>query len=622
MDFLDDYEMSALFPGKRFDVKQLLAVCQRLQRKRNISQRELDQYNGELGKVESEMKKGPVTEGQSLKANSETLTAKRDNLQKDLIRIDEELRKCNEELQAKILATASNSELNCDSRFSAFWGPIHIVNGALNQKASAVRADSGQSTNDATDEERRAESLQFLERQAESFVFTPLYCGSEATGYCPSHEFAGDVKLGTAVAVSGAAVSPNMGYHSSPAVTALLTVFNVRLGSWFGNPCRETRKEANPAAGSGLLLAEMAGVTDAESDYVYVSDGGHFENMGVYELIRRRCRFIVAVDAGADPKFHENVGRVVRQVRIDFGIWIEVDMAPVTPGPNGLCASHVVVGRIHYGDVHRPQDEHHNDLPEHHPDDPTFSHSQNHGLIIWFKNSLTGDEPGDLVNHAAMCPTFPYDSTVDQFFSEPQFESYRALGLHSILKSWVLPNQPSDPTARETVPQCVGSAPVTQPTRNAKESVMHFSTNDLFQSVYNFWLTKPAQFVAAYVQENDAYAKIQSALRQDKRLIWLAKELYGSPQDIENARGADRRFNAVAERLMANEMFTLLENVFLALDLERNYLHPVHSGWMNVFKHWVRTDSLWKAWGQKNELLQSAFSPAFIRFVNQVPDQV
>ncbi len=491
------------------------------------------------------------------------------------------------------------------------WGPIHIINGALNQKASAVRpSDPRSETNGETVEERRAESLQFLERQAESFVFTPLYCGSEATGYCRSDEFAGDVKLGTAVAVSGAAVSPNMGYHSSPSVTALLTVFNIRLGAWFGNPCRvNSRSRANPAASAKLLFQELAGVTDAESDHVYVSDGGHFENMGVYELIRRRCRFIIAIDAGADPKFHENVGRVVRQVRIDFGIWIEVDMTSVTPGPTGLCPAHLVVGRIHYGDVHKPAH------PDQHPGDPTFSHKNNHGIIVWIKNSLTGDEPGDLMNHAAMHPTFPYDSTLDQFFNEPQFESYRALGIHSILKSLILPAEPSKKDAP-------GVAQVVSPTRcsSPHEKIRNTSTRCLFETNFDFWLTKPAQFVTSYVHENETYAKIQAALRQDDKLCWLAKELYGTAKDRFEATHADRIKDRVAERLMVNEMLTHLENVFLSLDLERNGLHPVHSGWMGVYHHWLQTPSFKKFWPGQNERdgLCHEYSPPFRRFVDQV----
>ena len=175
-------------------------------------------------------------------------------------------------------------------------------------------------------------ALRIRDRLCESFVFTPLFCGSESTGYHKTDGFANDIKLGQALAVSGAAVSPNMGYHSSPAITALLTVFNLRLGAWFGNPAiPETRMNDNPTVGWELLMNELMGQTNATDDYVYVSDGGHFENMGIYELIRRRCRFIFAVDADSAPDFHENIGPLVRMARIDFGVRIEIDSTHITP---------------------------------------------------------------------------------------------------------------------------------------------------------------------------------------------------------------------------------------------------------------------------------------------------
>ena len=92
-----------------------------------------------------------------------------------------------------------------------------------------------------------------------------------------------DLRLGTALSISGAAASPNMGYHSSPAVTFLMTVFNARLGWWLGNPAREKWCEPGPRSGF-YLFKELFGRTNANSKYIYLSDGGHFENLGVYEL--------------------------------------------------------------------------------------------------------------------------------------------------------------------------------------------------------------------------------------------------------------------------------------------------------------------------------------------------
>ncbi len=130
----------------------------------------------------------------------------------------------------------------CDKQYS---GPYPIFNAALNVT--------------------HGEKLAWQERKAESFVFTPGFSGYHfqeehetiprllqtiplSGGYCPTQSYAykGGVYLGTACAISGAAASPNMGYHTSPALAFLMTIFNVRLGWWLGNPRRGTQKFSSP----------------------------------------------------------------------------------------------------------------------------------------------------------------------------------------------------------------------------------------------------------------------------------------------------------------------------------------------------------------------------------------
>ena len=173
--------------------------------------------------------------------------------------------------------------------------------------------------------------LAWQERKAESFIVTPRHCGSAYLGFRPSNEYGepkgrGGISLGTAVAISGAAASPNMGYHSSPSMTLLLALFNVRLGWWLGNPGEAGEKSYQsdgPRWSAKPLFFEAFGQTTDESRYVYLSDGGHFENLALYEMVRRRCRFIVAIDAGCDPKFaFEDLGNAVRKIYIDLGIRI------------------------------------------------------------------------------------------------------------------------------------------------------------------------------------------------------------------------------------------------------------------------------------------------------------
>src|SRR4029078_10852195 len=106
------------------------------------------------------------------------------------------------------------------------------------------------------------------------------------------------IALGTADAISGAAANPNMGYQSSPAAGFLMTVFNARLGWWMGNPRRHWKwRQSSPDNGLLYLISELLGLTHDSSAFVNTSDGGHFENLGLYELVRRRCRYIICADA-------------------------------------------------------------------------------------------------------------------------------------------------------------------------------------------------------------------------------------------------------------------------------------------------------------------------------------
>jgi hypothetical protein len=264
------------------------------------------------------------------------------------------------------------------------------------------------------------DELAWQERKAESFTITPLHSGSERVGYRRSAEYAKRdkraISLGTAMAISGAAASPNMGYHSSSLVTLLMTLFNVRLGWWLGNPGgagEETYRFSNPRSTLKPLLDEALGLTSDQNPYVYLSDGGHFENLGLYEMVRRRCHLLVVSDAGCDPDLSlEDLGNAVRKIRIDLGVPIEFPSAAFgsTAGRRG--ASRFAAGVVRYSRVDGQ------DAPD--------------GLLLYLKPVLLGDEPSDVGSYARSARSFPHETTADQWFSESQFESYRALGLHTI----------------------------------------------------------------------------------------------------------------------------------------------------------------------------------------------
>jgi hypothetical protein len=296
--------------------------------------------------------------------------------------------------------------------------PFHIVNMALNLVGG--------------------KDLAWQDRKAETFTASPLHAGSFRLGYRDTAEYGQHrgrkdvaLSLGTAVAISGAAASPNMGYHSSPVVTFLLALFNVRLGWWLGNPGPAGDRTFNtpgPRFAPRSLFAEAFGLTDNDHPYVYLSDGGHFENLGLYEMILRRCRFIVVSDGGQDADFtFQDLGNALSKIRVDLGVPINFGRIPLRarpaeqesyqPAGDGQAGhslqSYCAIARICYSCV-----------------DSVPGGKAEDGFLLYIKPALNGTEPADVFNYARLHPQFPHESTAEQLYTESQFESYRELGSH------------------------------------------------------------------------------------------------------------------------------------------------------------------------------------------------
>lgn len=278
--------------------------------------------------------------------------------------------------------------------------PYHIIGAALNIQGSDYANRRG--------------------RNADFFMFSPKYVGSEATGYAATEKFS-DLDLATAFAISGAAASSNMGSKSIRPLMPTLALLNVRLGYWLNNP-RYVDGATSPTRRSPLYLwKEMTGSLHEEDKEIYLTDGGHIENLGVYELLRRKCKLIVAVDAEADPAMHfSSFVTLQRYARIDEGIRINLQWQSIQSATRACMAEnatkaapcqakhhgpHVAIGTIEYD-------------------------AENKGTLIYIKSSLTGDENDYVRDYARRNPLFPHETTGDQFFSEEQFEAYRALGFH------------------------------------------------------------------------------------------------------------------------------------------------------------------------------------------------
>jgi uncharacterized short protein YbdD (DUF466 family) len=271
--------------------------------------------------------------------------------------------------------------------------PYHLINATLNLQGS--------------------EDPNLRGRGADFFIFSKHFIGSVRTGFCPTPTMESadpHLDLGTAMAISGAAAAPNMGTATIKPLVFIMTLLNVRLGYWLPNPAILSKPltKRGPLFGVGpfYLLKELLSKIDASSRYVNASDGGHIENLGIYELLRRRCKYIIACDCEADPDLtFSGLAKLIRYARINMGIDININLNEVRAHPLGLSRQQCAMGRIDYG-----QDE--------------------IGQLLYIKASVTGDENEYIRQYRATHPQFPHESTADQFFDEAQFETYRALGYH------------------------------------------------------------------------------------------------------------------------------------------------------------------------------------------------
>ena len=450
----------------------------------------------------------------------------------------------------------------------AYRGPYPLFNTALNLVAGG--------------------ELAWQDRKAESFVLTPEFCGSRGTGYAamnpsskePSNR---NMTLGRAMAISGAAADPNMGWHQSATQTALMTVFNARLGWWLQHPKQQGWSAAPPENGSLLLLEELRGNTNVGGKYVHLSDGGHFENLGVYELIRRRCRYIIACDPGEDRHdASENLANLVRLCRTDFGVRIEIDTTPIREtGDDGLTRWHCAVGLIRYDEV-----------------DPGAVA----GTLVFIRSSLTGDEPPDVRNYADQNPAFPHESTtLDQLFGEAQFESYRMLGYH---------------IAREVFGD---ASQALSDEQGGTHDTYRDDNRAFFARVRRRWFPPPPDFEPSFQEAAKGAIDLEAALRDDADLDRFSEDLYPEFREFPLAVGSTSqeiandtalRSRRRAELHAVNQMLKLMEMAWLGVRLDGYYAHPMNRGWMNAFCRWTNSETFHKHW----PVLRGGFSKDFVRF--------
>ena len=219
-----------------------------------------------------------------------------------------------------------------------------------------------------------------------------------------------------AVAVSGAAVSPVMGRQTRAPIRILLGLANVRLGLWLPNPLCDTPQHP----GSGIwalmkwqlrqpgplsLLREMAGRTGLTKRWVYVTDGGHYENLGLVEALRRGATEIIVLDASGDaPDSWSAFGLAVQTARADLGVEIDLDPTKMRPRSGGKGAPTLVA-------------------------QGTCTYPNGVRADLWLcKLALPEVASWDVLAWAKGHPKFPHDSTAQQLYGDREFEAYRSLG--------------------------------------------------------------------------------------------------------------------------------------------------------------------------------------------------
>lgn len=397
--------------------------------------------------------------------------------------------------------------------------------------------------------------------------------------------------LASALTASGAAINSNMGSKSrtlGPAGTFLIAALNLRLGLWI---TRGRHWSARPPASPDwapasqkevpgwFFFSELFGRTRAEPGAValHLSDGGHFDNLGLYELVRRHCRYVIVSDCGHDPRGESaDLGNAVRRIREDFGVDIEIGTGQMRKA-GSYHRQHVAIGTIHYG-----------------PDDK--------GVLVVVKPSLTSDEPPDVLEYSVSHPAFPQETTGDQFFDEEQWEAYRRLGEHVAETVFRF---------TDTMEQRRGDARV------------------VFAEAAKQWYPTEDEVAAEFLALTEGFDQVETLL-WEKASPELVREVYPETETLSvpeastwrrrsprtaSSSGSGRTGEQTTLHVLL-QVIQLMEDVWLTAHLERNPGHPLNEGWVNYFRRWAAAPSFRRWW----PILSPNFSRGFRSFAARAFD--
>jgi hypothetical protein len=269
-------------------------------------------------------------------------------------------------------------------------------------------------------------------RGGDSFLISPLFIGSTTTGWQDTLKYIelnGPFTLASAMAASGAAANASAGYIGTgitmnPLVSTVMSLLNVRLGLWTGNPGRRDSRRVRSIP-TFLMTGLYAGLSKhrRDSKFLELTDGGHFENLGLYELVRRKLEIILIVDGEEDPSISlSSLVSAARRIEQDFGARLDFPageggperlvMYPSNSGyPYGVkyAKAPFLVGTVTYNNGRR-------------------------GALIYLKATIIRQMDFTTAGYLANNPAFPHQTTADQFFDPDQFDAYRFLGYESAIQ--------------------------------------------------------------------------------------------------------------------------------------------------------------------------------------------
>lgn len=422
-----------------------------------------------------------------------------------------------------------------------------------------------------------------LSRGARSAVLSKF--GFAIGNYWHAWEDKGEtLGLASAITASAAAFNSNMGSLSmrlGAGVTFLCTALNLRLGLWLGHPLSDDVGVPTWTPGR-LFLKEMFGLTKSGlrppppdsprhpvAEYVHLSDGGHFENLALYELVRRHCRYIIVSDCGADPQVaFDDFGNAVRRIREDFGVEIEIDLSPLKPNADRFSKQHVAVGTISYD-------------------------KKDTGVLLYLKPTLTGDEPGDIAQYRTRNEAFPHESTGDQFYDEAQWESYRRLGehaAHSALR-FIERERPGASLSPEAFKDAV------------------------FNGARWEWYQSHPQLQEKFVEFTGRFTALATELRE-KAPKKFVREMFPELETIVRDPSLDTPMNSEEMTSVLHfllQIIQLMEDVWVGCHFETHWNDPNNLGWMNAFQRWAYTPSFRLWW----PILKPLYGSKFRRFMEE-----